>query len=167
MAATLVLQAAAAVDSVFRAMVEDAVAQEAVLVYNSPTTLSANLLAAAQTAVPIQPTLAAAMASGTVFSVGGELVTASATAAIGAASITVVWTPARTHFVGEVVTPPSLANHALRAAFASRILQSPAAMDQWANIFAWVLASQGIDKTSTDSAILTGVANAWNLLAGA
>lgn len=55
------------------------------------------------------------------------------------------------------------ANHAKRAQLASSILNSPAA---WAPIFAQGLASQGLDKNSTDAAINAAVAAIFNAYAG-
>lgn len=57
----------------------------------------------------------------------------------------------------------STPNHANRAALMKLVAQNP---DQYATTVAFLLASQGIDNTSTDAAIATAIHNVWNALAG-
>lgn len=55
------------------------------------------------------------------------------------------------------------ANHANRMALMKAVTNDP---DSWAPRFALVIASQAIDSVSTDAAIQTACANAWDALAG-
>jgi hypothetical protein len=57
----------------------------------------------------------------------------------------------------------SVANHANRAQLATNVLLSPTT---YVSDFAQAVASQAIDKTATDAAILTGVASVWNAISG-
>lgn len=57
----------------------------------------------------------------------------------------------------------STPNHALRANYARSVLNQPS---QFCPAFALALASQGLDNTSTDAAINSGVSSVWNALAG-
>jgi hypothetical protein len=61
-----------------------------------------------------------------------------------------------------------VAGHVARAAYATKVLNSPAFWDpMYQRAFAAALATQGLDATSLDPAIATGVASVWNALAGA
>jgi hypothetical protein len=57
----------------------------------------------------------------------------------------------------------SVVDHVNRVALAKAVLNAPA---NWRAVFAEALASQGIDSTSTDAAINTGIASVWNAIAG-
>lgn len=60
--------------------------------------------------------------------------------------------------------PANTAGHAVRAAFASRVLNS---LSSAVPAFAQALAAQGLDNTSTDAQISNGVSAAWNAICGA
>jgi hypothetical protein len=57
----------------------------------------------------------------------------------------------------------SVANHSNRVKLATNVLLSPTT---YVSDFAQAVASQAIDKTATDAAILTAVASVWNAIAG-
>jgi hypothetical protein len=58
---------------------------------------------------------------------------------------------------------PGVAGHQARAQLAQQVLRGSTYSQQ----FALALVTQGLDTTSTDAAISTGVASVWNALAGA
>jgi hypothetical protein len=65
-----------------------------------------------------------------------------------------------------VITTSELAsvdNHVNRVRLATNILLNPAL---YVSDFAQAVASQGVDKTSTDTAILSSVSGVWNAIAG-
>jgi len=62
-----------------------------------------------------------------------------------------------------VLEPTSETNYQNRVRLATNILLSPTT---YVNDFAQAVASQAIDKTATDTAILTAVAGVWNAIAG-
>ena len=163
---TLASQATAAVDAGFTAKVEAAIVGAAVNIYNEASTLAANLAAGVPvTAIPITLALGAALAAGTVILVGGEsVIVGAAGAPIGATSIPTTWTPPAAHHAGEPISPPTVPGHGGRAGLAAAVLRNPSG---FAVDFAWALASQGLDNTSTDTAISNMVAAVWNPMAGA
>ena len=57
----------------------------------------------------------------------------------------------------------TVANHPNRVHLATNVLLSPTT---YVSDFAQAVASQSVDKTATDAAILTAVASVWNALAG-
>jgi hypothetical protein len=57
----------------------------------------------------------------------------------------------------------STTNHTNRVTLATQILLSPTT---YVSDFAQAVASQAIDKTATDAAILASVSGVWNALAG-
>ena len=58
---------------------------------------------------------------------------------------------------------PTAADHINRANLATEVLRSPG---QYLASFAQAVASQAIDKTAADSAILNTVSAVWNAIAG-
>jgi hypothetical protein len=162
MAATLTLQNAAASVPSFVGKVRMAMCAAAVSISSEATTLTGGIPAGAVTALKCAALPSAIPATSTV-AVGGEVFTSAAGAAQNATSIPVSGTAAVPHFAGEVITPPTLANHVRRVAYARAVLNNP---DLYAPLFAAALASQAIDDTSTDVAITNGVSAAWDALAG-
>lgn len=59
--------------------------------------------------------------------------------------------------------PTSTANHANRMSLMKTVSSDPAT---WAPKFALLIASEGIDNTSTDTAIQSQISNSWNAMAG-
>lgn len=57
----------------------------------------------------------------------------------------------------------SFANHANRMALMKAVTNAPST---WAPVFAQLIASEGIDNTSTDTAIQSQISNSWNAMAG-
>lgn len=154
-------QAAAARDAVLSDMAEAAAVARALIVAAEATTLSANILAGGSgiTSIPITPNLAGAITAGTNIAVGGELFVASGTNSSGASSITVTsQVPARAHFIGELISPPSVFNHALRAILATAVQNTP---DAYRARFAWACATQGDvpSRIVTDGATTNGSPN--------
>ena len=164
----MLFRSTAAADTSFVARVQDAIVQSAIAIYAEATMLSAHLQAGvAVTSLPLAVNLGSTIAAGTVVLVGGDdpAVVAVGGAPSGAPTIPVTaFTPKRLHVVGEPVSPPTVAGHAVRSGFANAVLGSPA---RYASLFASALASQGIDKNSLDSDITNMVASVWNPLAGA
>jgi len=62
-----------------------------------------------------------------------------------------------------VLEPTSETNYQNRVRLANNIMLSPIT---YVSDFAQAVASQAIDKTATDAAILTAVAGVWNAIAG-
>jgi hypothetical protein len=167
MASGLGAQTNAANDPTFLAAVQDAIVQTAINVYSEATTLLSNLQqGVAVTSVVVTPALSSGIGSGTVlaFATGDTCVT-NGTTSSGSQTITVnSFTPTRTHLSGEAVSPPAPSNHIFRASYANKVLNNPTG---YAVLFAYACASQGADKTSSDSTIINTVSSVWNALAGA
>lgn len=162
---TLATEVAAARDTVFQDLCGMAAAQTAVSVYSEATTLSGNLVSGtAITSIPISAALGSGIAAGTVISVGGETFVATATLAGATAISCNSQAPTRAHYVGEVVTPPTVAGHGLRAQLATSILNDP---EHYRARFAWACASLGDTSATPDATILNHVSSVWNDIAGA
>lgn len=59
--------------------------------------------------------------------------------------------------------PINTANHTTRATLAKAVALAPT---QYVLQFAYLIAVAGLDKSSPDSTVLSGVSQAWNIVAG-
>lgn len=157
---SLQTEAAAARDATFRDMVEAAALEAAQNVFTEATKLSVNIASGtAVTSIPITPALAAAITSGTVIAVDGDLFTATGTNNSGATAIGVTSkATTRDHRIGELVIPPTISNHVSRANLANGLAVTP---DSARERFVWLLAGLGdtVNRIVTDGATTTGSPN--------
>lgn len=165
---TLATQATTARDAGFQDRVEAAAVATARNVYSEATTLAANVASGANTQVTVTPNLSATIAAGVVVAVGGETFvvgTGGAASGQGVIPCATGTTFTRAHLIGELVSPPSLANHAARAVLATNVERAP---DQYRSVFAWLVSTiEDGNLSATDTAISNDVSAVWNGVAGA